>query len=212
MHGLRFGLTEKETALLRRLQPAHRIQRFLDELEYDTAGAGCRSPRRVLLERRVQCMDGALFGAAALRVQGHPPLILDLEAVQDDDHVIAVFRERGCWGAIARSNYSGLRFREPVYRTLRELVLSYFENYFNLRRQKTLRRYSRPVNLSRFDARGWMTSREDLWYIAEHLVTVPHTRLVTAARARRFAPVEPVLFEAGLVGRAGVRRRARPRA
>ena len=88
-------------------------------------------------------MDGALFAAAALRVQGHPPLVVDLEAVFDDDHVIAVFRERGCWGAVARSNYSGLRFREPVYPTLRALVLSYFESYFNLRREKTLRRYSR---------------------------------------------------------------------
>ena len=207
-----YGLTARETAQLRRLQPPHRIQAFLDSLEYDTRGAACRSPRRVLSERRVQCMDGALFAAAALRVQGRRPLILDLEAVQDDDHVIAVFRERGCWGAIARSNYSGLRFREPVYRTLRELALSYFEHYFNLRRQKTLRRYSRPVDLARFDARGWMTSAEDLWYIAEHLVTIPHTRLLPAASARRLAPVEPVLFEAGLVGRAGPKRRARPRA
>ena len=157
-------------------------------------------------------MDGALFAAAALRVQGRPPLILDLEAVQDDDHVIAVFRERGCWGAVARSNYSGLRYREPVYRTLRELVLSYFEHYFNLRRQKTLRRYSRPVDLSRFDARGWMTSQQDLWYIAEHLVGVPHTRLLAPSSVPRLAPVEPVLFEAGLVGRAGVKPRARPRA
>ena len=207
-----YGLTEREAAQLRRLTPPHRLQRFLDELDYDTRGAACRSPRRVLAERRVQCLDGALFAAAALRVQGRRPLILDLEAIQDDDHVIAVFRERGCWGAIARSNYSGLRFREPVYRTLRELALSYFEHYFNLRRQKTLRRYSRPVDLSRFDARGWMTSSEDLWYIAEHLVTIPHTRLLPASGARRLAPVEPVLFEAGLVGRAGPRRRARPRA
>jgi hypothetical protein len=206
-----FGLGERELARLRRLQPAYRIQRFLDELDYDSAGAGCRSPRRVLRERRVQCMDGALFAAAALRVQGRPPLILDLEAVQDDDHVIAPFREHGCWGAVARSNYSGLRFREPVYRTLRELVLSYFESYFNLRRQKTLRRYSRPVNLSRFDARGWMTSEDDLWYIAEHLVGVAHTRLLPAG-PRRLSPVEPVLFEAGLVGRAGPRPRARRRA
>jgi hypothetical protein len=198
---LRWSLTEKELRLLRRLQPPHRLQRFLDDLDYDLEGKACRSPRRVLEERRVQCLDGALFAAAALRVQGRPPLLLDLEAVQDSDHVIAVFRERGCWGAVARSNYSGLRFREPVYRTLRELALSYFEHYFNLRREKTLRRYSRPVNLARFDAHGWMTSKDDLWYIAEHLVDIPHTPLLSASAARRLGPVQPVLFEAGLVGR-----------
>lgn len=203
MHGSTapFGLTRKEAALLRRLGPPHRIQRFLDDLDYDVAGAACRSPRRVLAERRVQCLDGALFAAAALRAQGHPPLIVDLEAVQDDDHVIAVFRQRGHWGAIARSNYSGLRFREPVYRTLRELVMSYFESYFNLRRQKTLRRYSRPVDLARFDRRGWMTSEQDLWYIAEHLCTIPHQAVVPRKLVARLSPVEPVLFEAGLVGR-----------
>jgi hypothetical protein len=198
----RFGLTDREHALLRRLTPPWRIQRFLDELRYDVRGAGCRSPRRVLRERTVQCMDGALFAAAALRVQGHAPLIVDLEAVQDDDHVLAVFRERGHWGAIARSNYSGLRFREPVYQTLRELVMSYFESYFNLRREKTLRRYSRPVDLSRFDGRGWMTAQEDLWYVAEHLLTVKHLRVFAPGMERHLSPVQPVMFGAGLVGRA----------
>jgi hypothetical protein len=208
----RSGLGDEELRLLRRLSPPQRIQRFLDELDYDVKGAACRSPRRVLRERRVQCLDGALFAAAALRAQGHPPLIVDLEAVQDDDHVIAVFRERGRWGAVARSNYSGLRFREPVYRTLRELVMSYFEHYFNLRRQKTLRRYSQPVDLARFDRRRWMTSEEDLWYIAEHLCTIRHRALLTPALERRLAPVAPLLFEAGLVGRAGARPRGALRA
>lgn len=199
----RFGLTDKETALLRRLGPPHRIQRFLDESDYDVKGASCRSPRRVLRERRVQCMDGALFAAAALRAQGHPPLIVDLESVRDDDHVIAVFRQRGHWGALARSNYSGLRFREPVYRTLRELVMSYFESYFNLRREKTLRRYSRPVDLRRFDARDWMTAEEDLWYIPEYLCTIAHVDILPPRLERRLSPVEPVLFAAGKLGRAG---------
>src|SRR6266540_3497711 len=94
-----FGLTRREASFLKRLSPPWRIQRFLDSCDYDVRGEGCRSPRRVLRERRVQCMDGALFAAAALRVQGYPPLILDLEAVQDDDHVLAVFRRRGLWGA-----------------------------------------------------------------------------------------------------------------
>jgi hypothetical protein len=196
------GLTPREAQALRRLRPAWRLQRFLDDLHYDVAGAGCRSPRRVLRERTVQCMDGALFAAAALRLQGHPPLILDLEAVNDDDHVLAVFRERGAWGAIARSNYSGLRFREPIHRTIRELVLSYFESYFNLRREKTLRRYSGPVDLARFDRRGWMTSEEDLWYIARHLVGVRHYRLLTPAQEAALGTVDRRMFEAGKVGRA----------
>ena len=100
-----------------------------------------------------------LFAAAALRGTACPPLILDLASVRDDDHVIAVYRANGYWGAIAKSNYSGLRFRSPVYRTLRELALSYFEHYYNLKGEKTLRAYSRPVNLTRFDSIDWMTSR-----------------------------------------------------
>lgn len=196
-----FRLTHREAAFLRRLTPPWRIQRFLDELDYDVAARGCRSPRRVLSERTVQCMDAALFAAAALRLQGHPPLILDLEAVEDDDHVLALFRRNGCWGAVARSNYSGLRFREPIYPTIRVLVLSYFESYFNLRRQKTLRRYSRPVNLSRFDHRRWMTAEEDLWFIPEYLVEVRHRKLLTPGMERNLGPVDRRMFRAGLVGR-----------
>jgi hypothetical protein len=195
------GFSPREAAFLRGLTPPWRIQRYLDGIDYDLAGAACRSPRRVLRERSAQCMDGALFAAAALRLQGHPPLILDLEAVEDVDHVLAVFRARGGWGAIARSNYSGLRYREPVFRSVRDLVLSYFESYFNLRREKTLRRYSRPVSLRRFDRRGWMTAEEDLWYIAEHLLDVRHYRLLTPAGERALATVDRRMFEAGLVGR-----------
>jgi hypothetical protein len=197
-----FGLTPAEAARLRRLSPPWRIQRFLDELDYDFRGEGCRSPRRVLSERKVQCMDGALFAAAALRIQGHRPLILDLEAVYDDDHVIALYRVNGLWGSIARSNYSGLRSREPLFRTVRDLVLSYVEGYFNLRRQKTLRSYSRPFDVSRFDRIGWMTAEDDLWEIPNHLVGIRHYRLLTPAQERALAPVSRVVFEAGKTGRA----------
>ena len=198
-----FGLTRREAGFLSRLTPPWRIQKFLDGLDYDVAGAACRSPRRVLRERVVQCMDGALFAAAALRLQGHRPLLLDLEAVFDDDHVLALFRQNGCWGSIARSNYSGLRFREAIHPTIRSLVLSYFESYFNLRRQKSLRRYSRPVNLSRFDRLAWMTTEEDLWAIPEYLADIPHRRLLPGRIERRLSPVDRRMFEAGLVGREG---------
>ena len=198
-----FGLTPREVRTLHRLSRPWRIQKFLDELDYDVKGEGCRSPRRVLRERKVQCMDGALFAAAALRVQGERPLLLDLEAVFDDDHVLALYRVNGLWGAIARSNYSGLRFREPLFRTVRDLTLSYVEGYFNLRRQKTLRRFSRPFDLSRFDRIDWMTSEEDLWEIPNHLVGIRHYRLLTPGQERELATVSRVVFNAGLVGRQG---------
>jgi hypothetical protein len=194
-----------ERAVFRRLTSPARIQRFLDDLAYnkEPGGPTCRSPRRVLRDRTAHCMEGALFGAAALRMLGHPPLLLDFEAVRDDDHVLAVFRVRGHWGAVAKSNYSGLRYREPVYRTLRELAMSYFEHYYNLRKEKTLRRYSRPVNLKRFDGIGWMTAETDVWAIPEYLCEIPHTPVLAEPLIPTLGRVDERLFAAGLVGRAG---------
>jgi len=196
--------TPPERAVFRRLNSPEKIQYFLDhDLAYnkELAGATCLSPRRVLRDRTAHCMEGALFAAAALRMLGDPPLLLDFEAVRDDDHVLSIFRRHGCWGAIAKSNYSGLRYREPVYRTLRELAMSYFEHYYNLRREKTLRNYSRPVNLARFDSIHWMTSEEDVWAIPEYLTTIGHTPLLAPRLAGRLGRVDDRLFAAGLVGR-----------
>ena len=196
--------TAAERAVFRRLNTPEKIQRFLDrDLAYNKEADGetCRSPRRVLRDMTAHCMEGALFAAAALRMLDHPPLLLDLEAEHDDDHVLAIFRSRGHWGALAKSNYSGLRFREPVYRTLRELVMSYFEHYYNLRKEKTLRRYSRAVNLARFDAIGWMTSEQDVWAIPEYLCTIPHSPVLAAHLVRRLSRVDDRLYAAGLVGR-----------
>jgi hypothetical protein len=199
-----YALTTAELAVFRRLNTPEKIQRFLDrDLAYnkEPGGPTCRSPRRVLRDRTAHCMEGALFGAAALRMIGHPPLLLDLEAVRDDDHVLAVFRSRGHWGAVAKSNYSGLRYREPVYRTLRELVMSYFEHYYNLKKEKTLRRYSRPVSLVRFDVIGWMTAEEDVWAIPDHLCSIAHTPVLPGRMAAGLGRVDERLFAAGLVGR-----------
>jgi hypothetical protein len=195
--------TAAERAIFRRLSTPQKIQRFLDDLPYNKEpdGPTCRSPRRVLRDRTAHCMEGALFGAAALRMLGHPPLLLDFEAVRDDDHVLAIFRIRGHWGALAKSNYSGLRYREPVYRGLRELAMSYFEHYYNLRREKTLRNYSRPVNLARFDSIGWMTSEEDPWAIPEYLCSIAHRPLLKANLVPRLSRVDDRLFAAGLLGR-----------
>lgn len=198
-----WGLSRGEIRELGRLSTPERVQRFLDELPYnhDTDPHTCFSPRLVLRHGRAHCMEGALLAAAAFRLAGRPPLIVDLAAVRDDDHVLAVFQEGRAWGAAAKSSYSGLRFRDPVYRTLRELVMSYFPHYYNPEGEKTLRAYSRPVNLARFDSRGWMASEEDVWYIPEHLVHIPHIPLLTPAQIRRLTRMDDLLYEAGMVGR-----------
>jgi hypothetical protein len=197
------AFTAGERAVFRRLQSPEKIQRFLDDLGYNKEpdGPTCRSPRGVLRDRTAHCIEGALFAAAALRMLGEPPLLLDFEAVHDDDHVLAIFRRFGHWGALAKSNFAGLRFREPVYRTLRELAMSYFEHYFNLRKEKTLRNYSRPVNLRRFDSIHWMTAEKDVWEVPEYLCEIRHTPLLPAPLVPRLARVDDRLFAAGLLGR-----------
>jgi hypothetical protein len=195
-------LTAAELAVFRRrLDTPAKIQRFLEDLPYNTEADGetFRSPRRVLEDRTANCIEGAVLAAAALRIQGQAPLIMDLTAVRDEDHVIAVFGRRDQWGAIATSKFTGLRYREPVYRTLRELAMSYFEQYFNLKGERTLRGYGRPVNLARFDGMHWMTSQKDLWPIAEHLERIPHIPLVSPAVARRLTVLGPQLRAAGLL-------------
>jgi hypothetical protein len=206
-------LTAKELAVFRRrLNTPAKIQQFLDDIPYNTEADGetFRSPRRVLRDQTANCIEGAVLAAAALRVQGRPPLIMDLTAVHDEDHVIAVFRWRGLWGAIGTSKFTGLRDRAPVYRTLRELALSYFEHYFNLYGERTLRGYGRPVNLGRFDRFHWMTSELDLWPIAEHLERIPHVPLVPSTIARGLTHVNARLWAAGLLRHPTARRRPPP--
>ena len=196
------GLTRGEVATLRRLSTPEKVQAYLDGLTYNTEpdGETLRSPRRVLRDRTAHCAEGAFLAAAAFRVNGHPPLLVDLEAVRDDDHVLAVYRQRGLWGAVATSKFAGLRYRSPVYRTIRELVLSYFEHYYNWDGERTLRAYSRPVSLARFDRIGWMTAEEDLWPVVDHLVRIAHTPLIPASAGRRLARLDRRSYDAGLHG------------
>jgi hypothetical protein len=184
------GFTKAELRQLRALKTPAGVQKFVDSLPYNLK-FDARSPRRVLLDRTASCLDGGIFAAAALRVLGFKPLIFDLEADRDTDHVVAIFKIGGHWGAVAKSNFTGCRYREPVYRTLRELALSYFNIYFNLRFERTLRRYSRPVNLARFDDRNWMVTDKPIWFIAEHLVEIPHIRLIPRAAEKRLTRVDP---------------------
>ncbi|MGB6675537.1 MAG: hypothetical protein WBE44_02485 [Terriglobales bacterium] len=195
------NFTPAELRKLRSLKTPHGIQRFLDDMPYHLADTAW-SPRRVLRENTSHCFEGATLAAAALRAIGYPPLVIDLEAEHDTDHVVAVYRINGHWGAIANSNYTGCRYREPVYRTLRELALSYFDVYFNLRRERSLRTFSRPVNLTRFDPRDWMTTNEHLWFIAEYLFTIRHHSLLRPGMAKRLHRLDDRSFRAGCLGRA----------
>ena len=193
------NLSPENLRTLRALKTPALIQKFVDALPYQYANTA-RSPQRALRERKGHCLEGALLAAAALRVNGYPPLLMDLEAVHDDDHVVAIYRERGLWGGIAKSNFAGLRFRAPIYRTLRELALSYFEHYYNLRGERTLRAYSRPVNLARLDSRQWMTSEEDVWCVPEYLIAAKHYPLFPDKVARSLPRLDRRSFEAGMHG------------
>jgi hypothetical protein len=194
-----FGLSADSLRTLRALKTPGRIQRFIDELTYQYADTAW-SPERVLRERKGHCLEGALVAAAALRVNGHPPLLMDLEAVRDDDHVVALYRERGLWGGIAKSNFAGLRFRAPIYRTLRELAISYFEHYYNLRGERTLRAYAGPVNLARLDRLHWMTAEDDVWCVPELLIAARHYPLLPHWAARALPRLDRRSFEAGMHG------------
>jgi len=194
-----FGLSPENFRALRALKTPARIQKFIDALPYQYANTAL-SPQSALRERKGHCLEGALLAAAALRLNGHPPLLMDLEAVHDDDHVLAIYREGGLWGSIAKSNFAGLRFRAPVYRTLRELALSYFEHYYNLRGERTLRSYSVPVDLTRLDSQHWMTSEEDVWCVPEYLIAARHFPLLPDKVARALPRLDRRSFEAGMHG------------
>jgi len=196
-----FGFTAKEWRKLRSLKDPHGIQRFLDAMPYHLADTAW-SPRVALRENTAHCFEGAMLAAAALRVNGFQPLVFDLEAERDTDHVVAIYRINGHWGAVAKSNFTGCRYREPVYRSLRELAMSYFEVYFNLRKERSLRTFSRPVNLSRFDRMEWMTTEKALWFVSDYLYTISHYKLLRAGMARRLHRLDDRSFRAGCVDRA----------
>ncbi len=194
-------ITDEEKIFLNSIHTPADIQAFLDGIPY-SAEATNRSPLQVLREKQAHCLDGGLFAAALLRCQGYPPLILDLQPDpgQDDDHVLALFKIGGCWGAVAQSNYTGLRYREAIHRTLRELVLSYFEDFFNNNAQKTLRYYTRPINLGQFDRQGWMWSSGGVDTVEEYLKKARLFPLITSAQAARLIAVEEQSFRAGRIG------------
>ncbi len=191
--------TPKELALFRRLETPTKIQVYLNSVAYDPV-LGTVSPRVIIREGRANCFEGALLAAAALRQLGHPPLLVDMTARNDDDHVLAVFRQNGAWGCVAKSNFTVLRFREPVYRSVRELMMSYIDVFFNSTGEKTLREYSAPFDVSRFDKDDWMTTEKDLGFIGDALNGARHYRVMTRAQVRDLQIADPDLVKAGLLG------------
>jgi hypothetical protein len=192
--------TRSERNLIDRLTTPARLQAFLDEIPYRSEEI-YRSPLRTLRDRRGHCFDGAVLGALILSRMGYPPRIIELVPnKRDDDHILAVYRQDGRWGAVAHSNFNGLRYREPVFHNLRELVMSYFEDFFNQTGEKTLRGYTLPLNLNRYDRRLWMTRDRTMTEIAGGLNRVPHRRLLTPAMARGLAPVDARMLRSGLLG------------
>lgn len=195
-----YGLTEKEEKLLRSLNTPKKVQDFLNKLKinFEPDGDTCMSPRMVLRTGKAHCIEGAMLAALALRLQGRKPWVIDLTATKDDfDHVMAVFKERGKWGAITKTNHAVLRYREPLYQDIHELVMSCFHEYFDDEGRKTLRSFSLPVDLSKFDKKGWMTAEEDVWEINDYLAEVKHYQILDRKQIRNLRKADKLEIEAG---------------
>lgn len=197
-----FGLGKKELKILKKLNTPVKIQNFLDKMKinFEEDGDSFYSPMTVLEKNVCHCMEGAALAALALRVNGLPPLVIDLTSSKDDfDHVVAVFKKDGKWGAISKTNHAVLRYREPIYNSIRELAMSYFHEYFDDQGKKNLRSYSAPVNLKRFDKRGWMTTKEPTDYIPEYLAEVKHFPILNRKQIRNLRKADKIEIEAGKI-------------
>lgn len=198
---VRAGLNKCELALFKKLNTPRKVQDFLERvpINFDKGKDTLMSPRRLLRVGKAHCIEGALFALAVLWFHGHKPLLLDLQATDDDyDHVVALFRKNGLWGAISKTNHAVLRYREPIYRDVRELALSYFHEYFDDHGKKNLRNYSRPFNLARFGI-GWIISEKNLWHIAEALDGSPHYPILTKSMIAGLRRADKVEIEAGKI-------------
>lgn len=191
--------TKDEIKFLKTLDNPDKIQAFLDSIDYNPDNE-CRSPRWVMKKRSAHCFEGALFAAATLQFLGYKPLIVDMLAVNDDDHVIAVFKVDGFWGAVAKSNFTSLRFREPVYRSLRELIMSYFDFFFNVDGYKSLRSYSLPFDLTMYESRNWAITDEDLGYIGDKIESLHHFPVVNRKMIKKLYTASDSMLKAGLLG------------
>ena len=200
MDNLTHQLTQSEKLLLDSLDSPFKIQSFLNIIPYSD-DQFYRCPLRVLRDRKAHCFDGALFAAAAFRRMGRPPLIMELlPNGRDDDHIIALYKQYDCWGAVAQSNFTGIRFREPVYRTLRELVMSYFDQFFNSLGEKTLIGYRNLINLQVFDDLNWMISDAGLEILSRRMDRYKIHSVITNAQAAGLSTLDERSLKAGLLG------------
>jgi len=196
------GFNSQELAIFKPLTTPQKIQDFLETIpiNFERDGETCRSPRRVLQDNTVHCLEGAMFAAVALWVHGEPPFLMDLNTTADDEnHVVVLFRRNGCWGALSKTNHAVLRYREPIYKTLRELALSYFHEYFLNDGRKTLRSFSQPLDLRKKKYRGWATAEEDLWCISKDLDHVPHEKILPVSLIRNLRRADPIEVAAGKI-------------
>ena len=198
------GLSKEELAVLKKLSTPQKIQDYLDALpqNHEKDGDTYFSPRRVLREQKAHCIEGAMLAAVALWLQGERPLLLDLKTFNieiDADHVVALYKKNGYWGAISKTNHAVLRYRDPIYKTVRELALSYFHEYFLVTNgEKTLRSYSRPVSLKKFGTK-WITAEQDLSHIAEALDAAKHFSLIPKGYEQHLRPASLVERRAGSI-------------
>jgi|SRR3989338_498055 len=193
---------QSELKILKSLNNPKKVQDFLNKIKinFEEQEDTCMSPHLVLKKRKAHCMEGALFAAAALELQGHPAKVLDLTAAgRDFDHVVAVFRQHGNWGAISKTNHAVLRYREPVYKTIRELVMSYFHEYFMDNGKKTLRSYSNPISLKRFNKINWKTSEANLFEIPEYLAEVKHHTILKKHHIKNLRRADKIEIQAGKI-------------
>ncbi|MDP2628522.1 MAG: hypothetical protein Q8P15_01340 [Nanoarchaeota archaeon] len=196
------GFNKKEITILKKLNTPSKIQDFLEELEinFEKNGDTCVSPKKVLETGKAHCIEAAIFACAALKMNNYPPLVVDLTANDKDyDHVIAVFKKGKFWGAISKSNRAILKYRDPIYKSIRELVMSYFNEYFTDDGKKTLRSYSMPVNLDKFNKLNWMCSDENIWFIPEYLLEVKHFPIVSKKQVHSLRKTEAIEVHAGKI-------------
>jgi hypothetical protein len=188
-------LTVEENALFKRLNTPAKIQDYLDSIpkNFESQGDTLYSPRLVMRHKTAHCLEAAAFAAAVLAYYGKKPLLLDLQSNDDDDdHVVTLFNEGGYWGAISKTNYATLRWRDPVYKTVRELAMSFFHEYYLEDGVKTMLAFSKPFDLRRYEPEEWVTTEKPLDFIAEDLDASPHSPAspVSRSKLRRVSPLE----------------------
>lgn len=185
-------LAPAERAELMRPSTPRALQAYIDDLpvNFEPDGDTCFTVRQVLRERRAHCIEGALVAACSLWLHGEPPLVMDFRAHRDYDHVVALFRRGGLWGAISKSNHLALRGRDPVFRSLRELALSYFHEYHNEKGERSLREYSRAFDLRSLALKHWATGEEGAWEAERRIDLTRHYRLFPASQSRHLSPID----------------------